>query len=237
MKQLILIHGAIGGADQLYPLKEILKNDFEVHVLEFEGHGTLASNNDSFSIEKFDHQLKDKLSEVGKPAHIFGYSMGGFVALLHAANGARNIQSIITLGTKMRWSGEIAEKETQQLNPDIIEAKVPKFAQALEKRHGIYWKNLLIKTADFMRLLGDIKPIKESTMSQIDIPVKLCLADQDHMVSREETEEVKGWIRNCTFEVLPESKHPIEQVNLMALASTIKSFINALKSGYLFLNF
>lgn len=228
MKQIILIHGAIGGADQLYPLKEILKNDFEVHMLEFEGHGKQASNTDSFTIENFVSQLNDKLSEVGTPTHIFGYSMGGFVALLHAANGTTNMQSVITLGTKMRWNEEIAENETKQLNPDVIEAKVSKFAQALEKRHGIYWKDLLEKTSDFMRLLGKIKPIKESSMTRIDIPVKLCLADQDHMVSREETEEVEGWIRNSSMEILSESKHPIEQVNLMALASTIKSFVNSM---------
>ncbi|WP_462247645.1 alpha/beta fold hydrolase [Ekhidna sp.] len=224
MKQLILIHGAIGGADQLVPLQEQLKDDFEIHLLEFAGHGRLASDTDEFSIDSFNSQLNHKLDEIGEPSHVFGYSMGGFIALLNAADNSGKIKSLVTLGTKMEWSSEIAGREVKQLNPDVIESKVPKFAQALERRHGGHWKELLSKTADFMLQLGEIRPMQEAVLVNIKIPVKLCLADQDHMVSQEETLQVAQWIANCDFELIRDSKHPIEQVDLMVLASTIKSF-------------
>ncbi len=224
MKQLILMHGAIGGADQLVPLQELLKDDFEVHLLEFAGHGKLASNTDDFSIDRFNSQLDQKLDEIGEPSHVFGYSMGGFIALLNAANDPGKIKSLITLGTKMEWNAEIAAREVKQLNPDVIESKVPKFAQALERRHGNYWRQMLSKTADFMLQLGEMRPMQEAVLANIKIPVKLCLADQDKMVSQEETLQVAQWIANCDFELIRDSKHPIEQVDLMVLANTIKSF-------------
>ena len=224
MKQLILMHGAIGGADQLVPLQELLKDYFEVHLLEFAGHGKLASNTDDFSIDRFNSQLDQKLDEIGEPSHVFGYSMGGFIALLNAANDPGKIKSLITLGTKMEWNAEIAAREVKQLNPDVIESKVPKFAQALERRHGNYWRQMLSKTADFMLQLGEMRPMQEAVLANIKIPVKLCLADQDKMVSQEETLQVAQWIANCDFELIRDSKHPIEQVDLMVLANTIKSF-------------
>ncbi|WP_436517674.1 alpha/beta fold hydrolase [Ekhidna sp. To15] len=226
MKQLMLIHDAIGGADQLFPLKELLKNEFEIHLLEFDGHGSKASINDPFSLESFDRQLGDMLDSIGQYTHVFGYSMGGFVALWSAANGNNKIASITTLGTKMAWSEAIAEKEIKHLNPDAIIIKVPKFAEVLRKRHGEKWQNVLIRTADFMTRLGKLQPIQESLISRISIPVQLCLADNDVMVSLEETQQVHQWISGSSFEMISNSKHPIEQVDLTVLADTIRSFMN-----------
>lgn len=228
MKQILLIHGAIGGSDQLIPLQEVLKDDFEIHHLEFSGHGAKAAISDLFSLQSFSSQLKDALRAIGSEVHIFGYSMGGFVALWHVANGDERIASITTLGTKMKWDEDIAQKEVKHLNPKALAEKVPKFAKALEYRHGEFWKAVLQRTAAFMHELGLSQPISESLMQRIMIPVQLCLADNDTMVSREETQQVHQWITGSSLEMIPNSKHPIEQVDLMALASTIKSFVNRL---------
>ncbi len=227
MKNLVIIHGALGSSDQMLPLKGVLDEDFNVHLLEFEGHGDSSSNEKAFAIDDFVSQLDDCIDTVGN-AHIFGYSMGGFIALLSAASGNQNIQSITTLGTKMKWSPEIAEQEVKHLNPGKIKEKVPGFAKALEKKHGINWENVLNRTADFMKKLGDEAPITKKRMSQINIPVQLCLADQDQMVSKEETEEVNAWLVNSRFHIISESKHPIEQTNLTALAETVRSFIQSI---------
>ncbi|WP_420576078.1 alpha/beta fold hydrolase [Ekhidna sp.] len=227
MKQLILIHGAIGAADQMIPLRELLKDEFEVHILELEGHGSGSHLSDAFSTSKFISELTALISRIGAPVHIFGYSMGGFIALLSAANGNSQIRSITTLGTKMKWSPQIAEQEVRHLNPEKIREKVPAFASALEKRHGSYWEEVLRRTVGYMKILGEEAPITKERMSQINIPVQLCLADQDQMVSNEETEEVLNWLPDSRIQSIAESKHPIEQTDLIALAETIRSFINA----------
>ncbi|SNT18962.1 Pimeloyl-ACP methyl ester carboxylesterase [Ekhidna lutea] len=226
MNNLILIHGALGNSDQMSPLKEMLEKDFNVHLLELEGHGASSSNEKAFAIDDFVSQLDDCIDTVGN-AHIFGYSMGGFITLLSAASGNQNIQSITTLGTKMKWSPEIAEQEVKQLNPEKIKEKVPAFARALEKKHGVHWENVLNRTAAFMKTLGDEAPITKKRMSQINIPVQLCLSDQDQMVSKEESEEVNALLMNSRLHIIPESKHPIEQTNLTALAEKVRFFIQS----------
>ena len=65
-------------------------------------------------------------------------------------------------------------------------------------------------------------------MSSIQIPVQLCLADQDQMVTKDETEEVNGWLSNSRIRIIEESKHPLEQTNLTTLSESIRSFIRSL---------
>ena len=65
------------------------------------------------------------------------------------------INSIVTFGTKFNWSKEAAAKEVKMLNPEVIEEKVPKFAQMLKDTHAPNdWKTLLHKTAAMMKGLG-----------------------------------------------------------------------------------
>ncbi|WP_420317814.1 alpha/beta fold hydrolase [Ekhidna sp.] len=224
MEKLLLIHGALGAADQMIPLKELLEKDFVVEIIEFEGHGGKSFISEDYSLDGFVSQLDQKIDN-DESVHIFGYSMGGFIALISASQGNSNIKSITTLGTKMRWSPAIAEKEAKRLNPEKIEEKVPAFANALKMRHGNQWKKVLNRTAQFMRRLGENSPMTHNRMSAIKIPVQLCLADQDSMVSVEETEEVKRWLSNSRIEKIFHSKHPMEKTNLTALSQTIRSFI------------
>jgi len=228
MEHLILIHGALGSAIQLNPLKQLLEKDFQIHVLEFEGHGKTSGNKAEFSTSKFISELEEIIDHVGQSVHVFGYSMGGFIALPTASKENSKIKSITTLGTKMSWSPEIAEREVKQLNPDIIMEKVPVFAKALESQHGKHWKAMMHRTAAYMNVLGKENPITKEQMSQLNIPVQICLGDQDRMVSIEETQAVHEWIPNSHFKKLKDSKHPLEQTDLTVLSDAIRSFIDLL---------
>ena len=78
---LILLHGALGCKDQLSDLKSRLNSDYDVHTLNFEGHGGVASDK-SFAIDLFTQNVLDYCQSNGlKSVSLFGYSMGGYVAL------------------------------------------------------------------------------------------------------------------------------------------------------------
>ena len=225
MNHLILIHGALGASDQLIPLGEKLEAHFDIHYLELDGHGESASFTRPFTMDHFIDQLNQLSNSLEGEIHVFGYSMGGFVALLSSSQGNSKIKSIFTLGTKLEWDPEIAKKEIRMLDPEIIEEKVPAFAKALEKRHGNNWKLVLKKTAELMSELGETQPINQQSMSRVNCPVHLCLADNDEMVNQEETQMIQGMISDCQFSILSDSKHPIEKVNLDELALEIIDFI------------
>ncbi len=228
MENLIIIHGAIGASDQMVPLGNLLKDHFIINNLEFSGHGKRSTLEMDFSMELFMNDLKNILDELGQ-AHIFGYSMGGFVALLSSASGETRISSITTLGTKLKWNDEIALKECRMLDPHKIEDKVPAFAKILADRHGPKrWNQVMDKTRNLLTILGQSQPVNEKSMKDVHCPVFLILGDHDEMVTLEETNEVEEWIPNSQFSILENSGHPIEKVALPELANKIKKFVKAL---------
>lgn len=219
---LIILHGAIGSKTQFQALIGKLEKQFRIHNLNFYGHGGLPITK-PYRIEDFSEQLKSYIQEkqLQKPL-LFGYSMGGMVALDLASKNSEILGSILTLGTKFRWSPEIAQHEIKMLNPDKIQEKLPKFAQILEKRHfPADWKQVLEYTKNMMLHLGDHNPINSETWAHIPNHVEICLGEQDEMVSQDETIEIHKLLPNSNFNTIPNSKHPIEQVDLDDLVGRI----------------
>lgn len=224
MKTIILLHGAIGAADQLEKLSPVLKEQsgFEVHTLNFSGHGNAVFQSD-FGIGQFALELENFIEQhnLTQP-HVFGYSMGGYVALYLAKLKPDLLGNIITLGTKFNWTPEIAEKEITMLDAKNISEKVPKFAEALKVRHGSDWETLLQKTSQMMIDLGNGNLLND--FSGIENKVLIGLADKDTMVSLDETVAVYKQLKNGNMYMLPCTKHPIETVNLKLLAKIISEF-------------
>jgi esterase/lipase len=225
MKQLLLLHGAIGAKDQLQPLADELKEHFNVHSLNFSGHGG-ESMPEHFSIEIF---AKDVLNYLEKnniqTISIFGYSMGGYVALYLAKHHPSKVEKVFTLATKFLWSPEIAAKETTILDPEKIAEKLPAFAKTLEARHAANdWKTVLTKTAAMMTSLGNKNPLQPDDYESIENQVLVGIGDKDTMVSLEETINVYRKLKNSNLLVLPYTQHPIEKVDVSRLKMEIVSF-------------
>jgi shikimate kinase len=228
MKQpkLLVLHGALGSEAQLEPLKNALANSFEVHTLNFRGHGGRDFGKDGFSINCFTEDVLAYLQEqnLDKIA-ILGYSMGGYVALDLARKHPNRVGKIFTLATKFAWSIESASKEVKMLNPAVIEEKVPAFATALKERHApLDWKEHLEKTAAMMLELGGGAALSSDDFSSITNEVLITVGSKDRMVSQEESETVANVLPNGRFELLEDVKHPIEQVDLGLLSKKVLAF-------------
>lgn len=225
MKNIILLHGAIGAKDQLEPLAAELKQQgYNVFTLSFSGHGQIPFSS-NFGIEQFALELEQfiKINNLDKPT-VFGYSMGGYVALYLAHRNPNILGNIITLGTKFEWSPEIAQKEVKMLDSKTIIEKVPKFAEALQKRHGQDWELLLQKTAEMMISLGNNNALTLNDFASIENKALIGLADKDTMVSLDETTAVYKQLKNGAMYMLPNTKHPIDNVNVKLLSQVLKEF-------------
>lgn len=225
--KLLLLHGAIGSSKQLNELKILLSADFEVYTLNFSGHGGNAITEVPFSIALFANDVLNFLDENKiERTNIFGYSMGGYVALYLAKHYPDKVIKIITLATKFDWNEEGAFKESQLLNPETIEFKLPAFAEELKIRHAPQdWKMVLGKTAGMMLEMGKNNVLLNSDFEAIDHRVMLTIGDKDKMVTTDETIATHQKIRNSSFLILPDTAHPIERINMDLLAKLIRDFI------------
>jgi len=227
MQQILLLHGAIGSKEQLKGLGEILSSSYKVHSINFSGHGGSAFPSDPFSIISFAEEVTGFLrSNDLHQINIFGYSMGGYIAMYLAKNHPGKIKKAITLATKFSWNKAISEKEIKMLNAEKIEEKIPSFAAALKERHHPQnWKLVLEKTIEMLAEMGDNNPLQPKDYLTIGQPVLLMLGDRDKMVTLEETLAVYKDLPDAQLSVIPNTPHPIELANTKRLAFEISSFL------------
>ncbi|PKA84481.1 pimeloyl-ACP methyl ester carboxylesterase [Ulvibacter sp. MAR_2010_11] len=221
---LLLLHGALGSKDQFNASKKRLEETYNVHAINFEGHGGTAYGSE-FSIRLFtdnviDHIKANSINEVT----IFGYSMGGYVALNVALKLPEKVKKIYTLGTKFKWDRESAEIEVKMLNPNKIEEKIPLFAENLKQVHYPQdWKVVMNMTADMMLNMAKGAKLVDDDLKKINQKVIIGIGSLDTMVSYEESAYASNILPNSKLIQLDGVKHPIDQIETDELINFIMS--------------
>ncbi|WP_109696997.1 alpha/beta fold hydrolase [Chitinophaga deserti] len=224
---LLLLHGALGAAQHFDSIATVLEDQYEIHRFNLRGHGGTPLPDAPLRMEILTEQLIQYIRDnnLGSAA-IFGYSMGGYIAMQAAIQAPETVSRILTLGTKFDWTPETAAKEARQLNAGFLREKAPAFVNQLAELHGSEaWEPLLPATVGLMEALGMQPLLTPETVADINIPVRLMVGDRDHMVSIEETLGIFRSLPNGSMVVLPETKHPIEKVNKAVLIWEIRSFM------------
>lgn len=228
MKQLVLIHGALGNQDEFQSVMPYLENQFDVHLYEIPGHGSRKQELEHFDLQTITSDLNGFLSEIGK-SYIFGFSLGGYLALHLATIKSENILGIVTLGTKFRWSPEIAQREIQSLDFQFLKEKAPPFFEYLIQLHGSHLEQLLRSTARFMTKLGENPVLNPTSVEHIAIPIHITRGGKDKMVSLEESLEISSALFSSNYFEVPSFIHPLGFIKPKHLAQHIIVQINALE--------
>jgi pimeloyl-ACP methyl ester carboxylesterase len=219
MSPVLLLHGALGSKAQLDPLKASLEaSGYTVYALNFSGHSGEPFRA-PFGIETFaDDVLRFLKAHSLNTTNIFGYSMGGYVALWLAHRHPESAGKIVTLGTKFDWTPESAEREVRKVIPEKIEEKIPAFARILQQRHAPNdWKELLHKTADLMTRLGSKPLLTMEVLQTIQHDVSILLGDLDDMADLMFSKKVAEALPHGKFASLEKTPHPIERADVKFL--------------------
>ncbi|RPE12147.1 alpha/beta fold hydrolase [Chitinophaga lutea] len=224
---LLLLHGALGAHSDFDAIAELLSGQYTVYRFNFHGHGGSPLPVMPLSINMFAEQLLEYIHEQKlAPVAVFGYSMGGYVALHAALQSPASFSRILTLATKFDWSPESAAKEVRQLNAAVLLEKAPAFAARQQQLHGEQeWEQLLTATAVMMENLGGEPLLTADALSQITVPVRVMVGDRDAMVSIEETVQAYRHMPQASLTVLPDTRHPLDRVNTAVLIWEIRSFM------------
>lgn len=228
MDDLILLHGALGHPGYFDWYVGQLSRFFNVHTPAFAGHAQTAFPSSPLTIGIYTEQLRayceaNRLQKV----HLFGYSMGGYVALAYAAQYPDQVKSVLTLATKLEWSPDIAAGEMAMLQPDVVAQKVPRFAAALADTHGpAQWKGLMTAVSGMLEHLGAHPELTDEVLQTIQTRVQLMVGDRDNMVTVAETYRAAGKIRNAGLAVLPDTVHPFEKMDRELLLLLMMRFFN-----------
>jgi pimeloyl-ACP methyl ester carboxylesterase len=223
--KLLLLHGALGTRQQLGLLDDILHGT-ETRTLEFRGHGKRGIPNEGLSMEVFLRDIDDALDEAGwSEAHLFGYSMGGYAALLFASRFPGRVSSVVTLGSKLNWDREGLDRELRMVDPQKMKEKVPQFAMDLLTQHGPdRWEDLVRATARLITGLHEQPPLTQETLEKVTCPVMLCVGDRDRTAVPEHTLDAARFMPRGSTLVLPNTPHPFDAVDLNSMLPHLRSF-------------
>jgi len=232
---LLVVHGALGSAAQMQPLVEAFEASqrfASVRVIELPGHGrTPLDAGTSFSMDRFAEVIADAAGDVrttdGTPPVVFGYSMGGYAALLLASRSPDTIAGLVTLGTMLRWSPEVAQQAARRLDPAVIAAKVPAFADTLSKRHAEAggWELVMQRTAALLLGLGEAPPLTEAAFATVGCPIHLVVGEKDDSVTLADCEAAAALMPDARTTMLPGVPHPIEKVPLDAMVTLMAGMV------------
>lgn len=225
----VLLHGALGSSAQFSAFATALGTGFQPVTFNFAGHGGAILPPEPLRIEDMAEQLSRFLHHAGLgPGPVFGYSMGGYVALYLERHQPGTFTHIYTLGTKLDWQPEAAAREAALLDAETLAAKVPKFAASLAERHApVDWKEILTATAEMIRHLGQNPALGTEDFPKITCPVRLCVGDRDTTVTIEETLAAYRHLPAGQFAVLPATPHPWEKADAVRVALDFAGFVRA----------
>lgn len=223
MKDLLLLHGALGAKTQFTQLENRLRSDFKVHSINFSGHGGEPVPDKQFSIKLFAEDILKYIdSKKIDSINIFGYSMGGYAALYLAANYPERAGKIFTTATKFYWDPEVSAREIKMLDYFKMKEKIPAFLSELEKRHAPQSIEIILhKTREMMVNLGKSNDLKPNDFELIKHDVTVGIGDRDKMVTLAETVDVYKKLQNGKLLVLPNTPHPFEGIDIERLVFEI----------------
>jgi pimeloyl-ACP methyl ester carboxylesterase len=219
---LVLLHGALGSRAQMEALASALAPRFECHAIDFVGHGASPLTG-PLSVERLVEQVADFVTARAlAPAAIFGYSLGGYVALQLAATQPSLVRAVATLGTKLEWTPKVAERMAAQMDPESMEARTPKFAAALKDAHtATGWERVCTETLGMLATLGEIPLLTRAAYMAMPQRVRLIVGDRDDTVGLTESAAAYAAIPEAELEVLPRTGHAIARVDVARLASSL----------------
>jgi pimeloyl-ACP methyl ester carboxylesterase len=219
---LLILHGALGDQKQMQAIADTFSSSFEVHHPNWPGHGDSPLGTYQYDVSSYVQFLLTYIESLQNTVYVFGYSMGGYIALMAALEKPNLFNRIITLATKLDWSPESAAREIKMLDKEKMLEKIPDYAQTLQKRHtAMGWEEVLSGTANIMQELGDHPYLTPHSVAALQVSVTMGIGDRDTMVSLAETIQIQQAIPNSSLYVLPQTPHPVEKLHLPYLKTIL----------------
>lgn len=224
---LLLLHGAAGCTmAETRPLMRRLEPHYRVLAVDFSGHGASTLPASPFSAALFVDNALAALDHFGvETADVFGFSMGGSMALLLAAHHPDRVRRLALHGAHIHWTEARAQAMTARLNSDAIAAR-PAMADQLAAVHAD-WPALF----EHMRAFVATLPERASTMIDLAARVQqstlVSAADQDELFPRSSTLDLERLLPNAHLALLPGTRHALPQMNLNVLVPLLRAHFAA----------
>jgi pimeloyl-ACP methyl ester carboxylesterase len=222
---LVVLHGANGSAADLAPLLQRLGTDRPVFALDMVGHGGRPVP-DQLTLADLVEDVRAQLDAQGVgPAHWFGYSVGGLVALKIAAREPDRFLSLATLTAKIVYDQAAISHAVHLADPDRVGRANPDRPDVLRRMHAPQdWMHVLDTVRRMFLGFADAPPITEAELARIGTPVLALGAMEDPIVPAAEVRSLVRLLPRATAALFPGTAHPIARAPLDTIVRTLARF-------------
>lgn len=209
---LLVLHGAAGCTQlETEALARRLEPHFHVLALDFSGHGASSDIDNPFSASLFSDNARAVLDHIGiGEAHLFGFSMGGAIALHFAREYPEHVRRLAVHGTTVAWTEGLVEAMTARLDAEIFRQRD---TADLEAAHGD-WERLFERTARFIRTLPERTAEMEATARKVKAPTLISAADRDDLFPLEAPLHLHRLLPEGRLALLPAMEHALSALPL-----------------------
>jgi pimeloyl-ACP methyl ester carboxylesterase len=192
--------------------------------MDLRGHGRSENKATQLTADQMVEDIIGLLDFLGIDAvHVAGYSLGGYLGLLLALHQPRRVTTLLLHATKFYWTDDAVAAMRQQLDPDVMVDRVPRYADQLMREHGNRWRPLVRQAAD---LIGQLRyeGVTEGMARRAQLPALVSVGDRDEMVPLPEALRLSRVLPQGGLLVLPHVRHPLASVPLVPLLPTMLAF-------------
>lgn len=210
---LILLHGGIGtGRYHWSKVCGPLAERYRLHMPDLPGHGRTPLPDDG----RYDRQvlidaLRDLLDDIGRPAHVAGFSMGGHTAMGLAQSEPDAFASLILIGVSVRDHEGLGGWRSR-FDPDVLAERYPVWARSLARLHEPLggddaWRDVLTRDS-----AGDLDvEVDLDALGRMGAPVLLIRGDRDPAVQPSHYAELREvWGEQSEELVVPNGGHDVQ---------------------------
>jgi len=218
----LLLHGAAGSTQtETRLLVRHLEPYLHVVALDFMGHGTSANvtPGQPLTPELFTQNAQAVLDDMDiATTHVFGFSMGGNMALQLAHDIPNRVERVIAHGAHIDWTTATVDAMTQRLD------RAGSSPDRMDTLHGD-WDALSEALRTFIEQLPGAALRLRRQMQTVDQPVLVSMVDADDLFPLQAALTLHNALPNSRLAILPGQHHALQRQHIAPLADQVRRFI------------
>ncbi len=227
----VLLHGVGGSTElELLPVLRRLEPHFYAVALDFAGHGASDDFPDlDLSGRHFVDNARALLDFFDlDDANLFGFSMGGSIALALAHQHPARVRSLAVHGANFDWDARRVRRLQSRLNPDALARLSPVFAERLAEVHGAErWAARYRRLQAYAETLLD-GPLRTADLIDVQQPVLVSAHDRDDLFPLEVPLALHHALPNASLALLPGTRHALATADPDVLAHLLRRHFTSL---------
>ncbi len=159
-------------------------------------------------------------------AHLFGFSLGGFIGLSFASLYPERLQKIAVHATNLYWNQPLIETMLNRLDQEQISRDSPELARFLADMHGPdNWTSLFERMKSYTVEIKSLQA-RYKRAARVNLPTLVSAVDEDDLFTIDSPVRLFKTLPDARLAILPGKRHALQNVNLDVLVPLLLRHFN-----------